>query len=98
MQKYFLYIDADMVLAVKFNPIEGTLTIGGNVKFERQMEMILAEYFECELGNCSRIMTQANKARYVCEIEREKFHEGLTRLEEHGFTLTQTDNLERIMR
>jgi hypothetical protein len=88
-------------LGVKYDTKRTTLTVGGFDRFLAQIESVMYDYFRVfphDEKECLRTWTQANKVRLVVSIPRWQFVKGLAKLREHGFTLQETTNLERIMR
>ena len=86
------------VLAIKYNIIQEELTIGGYSRYRPHIENIIKDYFRLSVDFIAFKMTQKNKMRYVFPFQKVKLDKALDKIREHGFSVEQVRNLERIMR
>ncbi len=83
-----------VILALKFDPIEHTVAIGGNGRFMLQMEELILNYFKPEEKKMKWV--QKNKVRFdfgytggIIDV--------LSQMTEHGIVMESKKNLGRIM-
>ncbi len=93
--KYFVSVD-NITIAMKYDLARKELIIGGFSKFSEIMEIAITKYFRLERTTPSFI--QSNKMKYVVPCSQTVFTEGKQLMTEHGFNITQTSNLQSIMR
>ena len=98
MEKYFIYLDG-CTLGVKYDSVAQTLTVGGYLRFRREIIALCEEYFGITIDDGTKFsFPQVNKCKYVISTPYQFFYNGLKLLTEHGFSFTKTNSLERIFR
>lgn len=98
MEKYFIYLD-NCTLGVKYASVSQLLTVGGYLRFRREIITLCEEYFGVAIdAETPFFLPQANKCKYVILTPYRSFYNGLKLLTEHEFSFVKTTSLERLFR
>lgn len=97
IQKLVVYLDADTVIALKFDRVKREITVGGFSRLITEMEMLVSHYFKCNVPR--RQLTQRNKVRYVFRERNQKtFATGIESLRAENISVVTVKSHGRMMR
>ena len=92
-----LFADSDAVIAVKYNRVRKRCVVGSNVRFNREMQSVIIEYFRQDHVPRARLI-QKNKVRYEFDLPIGTYDDGVNLLKEHGIIVQNVKRHGRIMR
>lgn len=94
--KKLLIID-DLPIAVKFNPLQMLLTIGGSMKTYSTITMLLSDFFKVKKIDFQD--STNNRCRFIVNnVRRNTFEKGIEAVRAEGIIPSDVKNFGRIMR
>jgi hypothetical protein len=93
MEKYLIHM-GDRIAAVRFNPSNQELVVGGPSRFRSDFESIMETYFNAVAGECKR--PRLNIMKFVSVIDKKQFDSGLARLRSDA-TVEQVQSHGRLL-
>jgi len=97
IEKYKIHLTDGGVIGMKFDHLKNVVSIGGLVRFRRQMLGLIVDYLQ-NINIPTPRFPQRNKIRFDMYCTNKKLDEALDLLAEHGIVVETVTALERIMR